>query len=191
MKLFWGIYGLRNPSPISLQIKGQQVEIVHQYKYLGTILNENLDWIEHSTMLLKKGNQCLYFLKSLKSFRVKPDILKTYQATVKSVICYGSLCFYNSLRIVDAAKLSQVVKNTSRLTGSEVTDGDTHYERKVLGWSRAVLADETHPLNDELKAQTSVTEVPERLLSSKTRTSRYHKSFLPTAIRLNNDHLRV
>ena len=41
LKLFWGIYGLRNPSPISLQIKGQQVEIVHQYKYLGTILNVN------------------------------------------------------------------------------------------------------------------------------------------------------
>ena len=56
-------------SPVPLQIKGQQVEIVHQYKYLGTILDDKLDWTENSTMLLKKGNQRLYFLKRLKSFR--------------------------------------------------------------------------------------------------------------------------
>ena len=61
---------------------------------------------------------------------MKPDLLKTYQATVKSVICYGSLCFYNSLRIVDAAKLRRVVKTASRLTGSEVTDATvTHTMR--------------------------------------------------------------
>ena len=52
-----------------------------------------------------------------------------------------------------------MMKTASRLTDSEVTDGDTQYARKVLRRLRAVLADETHPLNDELKAQTSVREV--------------------------------
>ena len=51
-------------SPVPFQIKAQQVEIVHQYKYLGTILDDkHVDWTENSTMLLKKGNQRLYFLK--------------------------------------------------------------------------------------------------------------------------------
>ena len=46
-------------------------------------------------------------------------------------------------------------------------------------------------LSNELKAQTSVREVSERLLSLslKTKTRRYHKSFPPTAIRLDNVHL--
>ena len=86
-----------------------------------------------------------------------------------------------------------MVKTASRPIGSEVTDGDTHYvyEGKVLRLLWAVLADESHSPSNELKAQTSVREVSERLLSLKTRTSgsRYHKSFLPTAIRLDNDHL--
>ena len=56
-------------SPVPFQIKAQQVEIVHQDKYVGTILDDKLDWTENSTMLLKKGNQRLYFLKRLKSFR--------------------------------------------------------------------------------------------------------------------------
>ena len=77
----------------------------------------------------------------IKSFRVKPDLLKAlYQATIEStIIWYNSLCFFNSLRIVDAAKLHRVVKTASRLTGPEVTDGDTHYERKVLGLMKLIL----------------------------------------------------
>ena len=184
--------GRNASSPVPLQIKGQQVESVHQYKYLGTIPDDKLDWAENSTILLRKWNQRLYFLKRLKSFRVKPNLLKAfYQATIESIIWYNSLCFYNSLRIVDAAKLRRVVKTASRLIGSEVTDCDTHYARKVLRRLQAVLADETHPLNDELKAQTSIREVSDRLLSLKTRTSTYHKSFLPTAMRLYNNHLSV
>ena len=54
------------------------VETVHQCKYLGTILNDKLDWTKNSTMLLKNGNQRLCFLKSLKSFRAKPDLLKAF-----------------------------------------------------------------------------------------------------------------
>ena len=65
------------------------------------------------------------------------------------------------------------------------------YEQKVFRRLWAVLADETHHLNDELEAQISVREVSERLLSLKTRTSGYHKSFLPTAIRLYNGYLSV
>ena len=52
-------------SPVPFQIKAQQVDIVHQYKQLGTILDDKLDWTENSTMLLQKGNQRLYFLKML------------------------------------------------------------------------------------------------------------------------------
>ena len=77
----------------------------------------------------------------IKTFRAKPDLLKAlYQATIEStVIWYNSLCFFNSLRIVDAAKLHRVVKTASRLTGPEVTDGDTHYQRKVLGLMKLIL----------------------------------------------------
>ena len=95
-------------------------------------------------------------------------------STKQSIIWYNSLCFFNSLRIVDAAKLHWVVKTASMLIGSEVTDGDTHYERKVLRWLQAALADDTCPLNDELKAQTSVREVSDMLLSLKTKTSTYN-----------------
>ena len=114
---FW-----RNASlPVPLQIKRQQVNIVHQCKYLGTILNNKLDWTENLIMLLKKGNQHLYFLKKLKSFHVNPHLLKAFYQIA-----------YASSTASSTKKVHQVVKTASRLIGSEVIDGDTHYEQKVL-----------------------------------------------------------
>ena len=80
-------------------------------------------------------------------------------STKQSIIWYNSLCFFNSLRIVDAAKLHWVVKTASMLIGSEVTDGDTHYEQKVLRWLQAVLADDTFPLNDEHRLQSEKCQI--------------------------------
>ena len=93
-----------------------------------------------------------------------------------------------------AAKLwgvRRVVKTVCRLTGSEFVDGEAHYMMKFLRWFRAIFADAGHPLNNELKAQISVREVPGMFLSFKTRVNRYCKSFLLTAVRLYTDHLCV
>ena len=73
------------PKPNPLIIKGKEVEIVHvyQYKYLGTILDDKLDWSVNAESLLKKGNQRMYFMKKLKSFNVCPKLLQLfYRATV-------------------------------------------------------------------------------------------------------------
>ena len=43
-----------------------------KYKYLGTTLDDKLDWTKNSATLLKKANQLLFFLKKLKSFRINP-----------------------------------------------------------------------------------------------------------------------
>lgn len=32
------------PQPSLLVIRGKEVEVVYQYKYLGTILDDSLDW---------------------------------------------------------------------------------------------------------------------------------------------------
>ena len=91
---------------------------------------------------------------------------------------------------VDAAKLQTVMTTTRRLTGSEVVDSEARYERKVLKQFEAILADASHALNEELKTQISVREMSVTFPSLKT-TSRYHKSFLPTGIRLYNHQLGV
>ena len=85
------------------------------YKYLGTVIDDRRDWTENSVML-RKENQRLYFIKKLESFHVNPKPLRVFcQVTVESVICYNSLCLLNSLGKVNAAKLERVIGSSAGL----------------------------------------------------------------------------
>ena len=53
------VIGFRKLAPAldPLEIEEERVELVHQYKYLGTTLYTKLDWAENSVTLLRKANQ--------------------------------------------------------------------------------------------------------------------------------------
>ena len=173
------------PAHQPLVVKGEAVEIVSQYKYLGTILDDKLDWSEQATAMLKRGNQRLFFLKKLKAFHVCPKLLELfYRATVESVLTFNSLCFFGSMKEHDKARLEKIPKTASKLVGGRLDDLQSLYELKVVKRLGAIRADDSHPLFRDISAQESSRS--SRLRSLKTRTNRYHNSFLPTAVRLYN-----
>ena len=51
------VIGFRKLAPALDPLEGERVELVNQYKYLGTTLYTKLDWAENSVTLLKKANQ--------------------------------------------------------------------------------------------------------------------------------------
>ena len=92
-----------------------------KYKYLGTTLDDELDWAENSATLLKKANIRLFFLKKLKSFKVNRELLELfYHNSTESIVTYNCLCFYSSLKKTDKAKLPKVTRTASQLIGSVV-----------------------------------------------------------------------
>ncbi|KAI3375847.1 hypothetical protein L3Q82_004122 [Scortum barcoo] len=56
------------PHPEPVIIKGDCVEVVHTYKYLGVQLDDKLDWTANTDALCRKGQSRLYFLRRLASF---------------------------------------------------------------------------------------------------------------------------
>ena len=173
------------PPPRPLVINGEEVEIVGEYKYLGSIIDCKLDWSPNALALLKKGNQRLYFMKKLNSFSVGPKLLELfYKSTVESVVTFNSLCYFGGLKEQDKARLSKITKTASRLIGRPVPDIQAHFEAKVLKRLEAILRDPTHPLCTELQAHTSPRSG--RLISFRAKTSRFHSSFLPASVRLFN-----
>ena len=67
-QLSGGGWGGGGGKPNPLMIKGREVEVVHQYIYLGTILDDRQDHSANTRSLLKKGNQRIHFVKKLISF---------------------------------------------------------------------------------------------------------------------------
>ena len=177
------------PRPAPLVIKGEEVEIVDQYKYLGSTMDNRLDWSANVQALVKRGNQRMYFLRRLRSFGVGPRLLELfYRATVESVLTFNGLGFHGSLTEQDKAQLSRITKAAGKLIGRQVSDLRALFEAKAVKRLEAILGDPTHPLCDVLLGQTSARSG--RLISFKARTNRFLCSFLPTAIRLRNSCAR-
>ena len=137
----------RDPPPLRpLVINGEEVEIVGEYKYLGSIIDCKLDWSPNALALLKKGNQRLYFMKKLKSFSVCTKLLELfYKSTVESVATFNSLCHFGGLKGQDKARLSKIIKTASRLIGRPVPDLQAHFEAKAVKRLEAIHRDPHSP----------------------------------------------
>ena len=85
-------------TPAPLTIKGEDIEIVPSYKYLGVIIDNQLKWTENTTALKKKAAQRLYFLRKLRSFSVEKKIQELfYNSVVQSAISYCLACTFGNL----------------------------------------------------------------------------------------------
>ena len=62
----------------ALRIHGDVIEQVHEYKYLGTVIDDKLCWWENCLTIQKKTNQVLFFLQKLKKFHVHRTILTLF-----------------------------------------------------------------------------------------------------------------
>ena len=70
-------------TPIPIEINQVAVEWVETYKYLGTVLDNDLNWKVNIDSILKKAHTHLYCLRKLRSFDVSSKCLQFfYTATI-------------------------------------------------------------------------------------------------------------
>jgi hypothetical protein len=169
-------------------IKGQPVEIVGYYKYLGTLIDDQLDWSPNVDAVSKKANQRLFFLRKLKQFKVSPQILQLFfQSTIQSVLTFNQLCYQSSTKKADMERLEKIVSRAATIIGTDLTTLESLFQAAALSKLRKVRADASHPLHPVLAACESKRESSQRLRSIKARTNRMKDSFLPTVVRLHNE----
>ena len=173
-----------------LTIKGEDVRQVSSYKYLGTIIDNQLSWSENIHACLKKSNQRLFFLRKLRQFRVNSNILQLfYQATILSVLLYNQLCFFGSASEEDKKKLNKIVHRAESIIGHEQSNLEKFYNESSVKKFQDILSTSSHPLHSVAEGQRSKRHSG-RFISLPSRTSRFLKSFMPTAIRLINEEAK-
>ena len=71
-----------------------------QYKYLGTVLDDKLNFDVNTDSICKKANKCLFFLRKLRSFDVNKTIMKLfYSAFVESVLSFNIVFWFGTLSL--------------------------------------------------------------------------------------------
>ena len=122
---------LNNSPPIIFN--NEYVQRVNVHRHLGIYLSSNLSWSRqiHETCL--RANRKLSVLRRVKYLkRHTLDIL--YKITVRSIIDYGLLLYYNNCSAKECAKFDQIQYNAAKLVTNTL-----HYTSKLklnqeLGW---------------------------------------------------------
>lgn len=175
------VFDFRQNSSItaSVAINGDPVDIVEEYKYLGLIIDQKLNWCSNTKMLHAKGKQRLYFLQKLRLFKVNSEILKLFYNTfVQSVILYGFLAWYSVCAKQNQNSLERICKHAMRICGGQIDTIENTYAERQQKKMTKIMKDASHPLWEYFEYLPSGV----RLRMTSNRTERFKQSFVPNCI---------
>jgi len=167
----------------TLYIDNELVEIVHEYKYLGTIIDDKFCFTQNVNTIHKKVHSRIFFLRQLHKLHVDSKILQLfYTSVIQSVMSFSITCWFGNSKCETRNKLARVINNCKKLGVDNIMTLHEIYNKCVLQRCKVIREDETHPLSCSYQSLPS----GRRLRSVKCRTSRYSRSFVPASIRLIN-----
>lgn len=170
-------------TPSATVIRGQSVELVQSYKYLGTIIDSSLNFKENCEAVCKKGYQRLFCLRRLSLFNIdKTTLTVFYKSFIESVLSFSLAAWFKNLPLRDKNKLSQIIKRSSRLIGDPQAGLETLYTRQVMRIATNIVNCSSHPLHEEFRLLPS----GRRFRVPSGRTKRFRSSFVPSAINILN-----
>lgn len=174
------------PSLPPVSFNSQSVEVVHQYKYLGTIIDDKLTFEHQVDALCTKAHQRMYFYRKLRNFRVDSTFMRMfYSCFIESVFTFSFICWFGALSLKNKKHLQRIVHTCGKIAGGTFTDLQDIYRAQILKKARQISFDPSHPLWAEFKLLPS----RRRYTVPKCRTNRHKNSFIPVAIGILNQSL--
>ena len=92
----------RNTKKLDLFIRGQKIQYVSEYKYLGVWISDDLSWKKHITKTAQKANFIMWNCRTMmnRTLGLNPKISKwLYTSLVRPVMSYASLVWIKSTDI--------------------------------------------------------------------------------------------
>ena len=173
----------KNPLPVTdLEIDGVKVERVNEFKYLGVIVDDKLNFKSNTSYVQKKCQSRIFCLQKLRNIGISRDILQNfYRSCIQSVLTVSFICWFGSLCVHEKNVLNGVVKVCSKVVGVSQPSLSELYDKRVVKKGRQIANDCTHVLASAYELLPSGKRF--RAFNVKTRAS---KSFVPTSLRLLN-----
>ena len=91
--------------------KGQSVEMVSTYGYLGTVIDNKQSWTNHIDACCKKTQKKMYLLRKLQFFKVDQVTIQLfYQAIIENAIFFNLVYFFSSANKGDTRGLDMITR---------------------------------------------------------------------------------
>ncbi|KAL0180372.1 hypothetical protein M9458_025814, partial [Cirrhinus mrigala] len=73
----------RNPPALTpLSIMDSTVATVETFKFLGSVISQDLKWVTHINSIVKKARQRLNLLRQLRKFNLPQELLKQFYSAI-------------------------------------------------------------------------------------------------------------
>uniref|UniRef100_A0A665UD53 Reverse transcriptase domain-containing protein n=1 Tax=Echeneis naucrates TaxID=173247 RepID=A0A665UD53_ECHNA len=103
----------------TLSIKGEEVERVESFKFLGVHISADLTWAVHTSYQVRKAHQRLYFLRKLKQAHLpRPLLVNFYRASIESILTYCCTVWSTSCTAKDRKDLQRVARTAETIIGT-------------------------------------------------------------------------
>ncbi|KAL3058223.1 hypothetical protein OYC64_010406 [Pagothenia borchgrevinki] len=98
------------PPPITLC--DSPVTAVESFRFLCTIIAQDLKWEQNSSSLIKKAEQIMFFLRQLKKFNLpKTMMVNFYTSIMESILTSSITIWYAAATAKDKGRLQRVIRS--------------------------------------------------------------------------------
>lgn len=97
-------------------INDESVEVVHEYKYLGTIIDDKLCGAAKVERICKKAGQRMYFLRKLNTLKVDTTVkTQFYSSIIQSVVTFCTIRYFGNITKCNQNRLEKINRLALRL----------------------------------------------------------------------------
>ena len=119
-----------------------------QYKYLGTVVDENLTFTNNVDHIYKTAHKRMFLLRKLRSFNFSTEVLQlVYRSLIESVLSFNLVSWYGNVFVKNKARLARVVNQAGKIVGIKQLQLYDLYQLALRRKAVQIYHDSTHPLN--------------------------------------------
>ena len=95
-----------------IEVGGQILEVVDEYKLVGVMISSNLKWDENTDYITKKAYSRLWMLRRLKNLGLKKtSLLQVFTMQIRSVLEFGAVVWHSMLTDQNSRAIERVQKS--------------------------------------------------------------------------------
>ena len=190
-----------------IEVEGQFLEVVDEYKLVGVMISSNLKWDENTDYITKKAYSRLWMIRRLKNLGLNTgSLLQVFTMQIRSLLEFGAVVWHSMLTDQNSRAIERVQKSAlsiilgpsyicyeNALSQTALKRLDERRDQLCLTFAKKTLK---HPLHSSwFKKQPENTHIHTRqakpkFLPVQARTQRLQKSPVPYMTQLLNDNAK-
>ena len=112
------IFNFTRDFPVSARaaLENEILEIIHETKLLGVLLDDELSWDRNTMSLVRRANSRMRLLHKLVEFDVPiPDLIQIYTLFIRSIVEQSCVVWHSSLTVENSQDLERIQKNALKI----------------------------------------------------------------------------